>query len=125
VPLRLGQDVLRPDAELLRLDDAKDSSIGAERVVGGTAVGRILLDGAPIIGRQWAVRIVAEHVPPGGLQHRVDALLPGGPLGLVPRPIPRPLFQTRSPVASCAQFYYGGGGSDALVPAAVGVGKAD
>ena len=39
VPLGLGQHVLRPERELLRLDDADELAVDVEPVVRGPAVG--------------------------------------------------------------------------------------
>lgn len=79
VALRLLEDVLRAEGELLGLDDPYDVVVEPEGVVGRPVSGLFLLGPKrPVKGP----RPLGRQTPPRGIQPGVDALLPRLPFAL-------------------------------------------
>ena len=84
VALRLDENILRAEAELLGLDDPQDVAVRTQRVVCRALVGWVFLQGVVLIETRRPHRTLSNKVPTRIGETLVNSTLSGLPLRLLP-----------------------------------------
>src|SRR5207244_6065226 len=82
VPLRLRENILRPERKLFRLDNAQDLAVYAKSVVRRPCLRRVLLNRTPVKRAKAFPGVKPHNLPPGILQAAVNNLFAGDKFGV-------------------------------------------